>query len=281
MYTFDSILDTHLSSPVSNTEQVLFRELKRLEPDPQLQHVVLSHYRCRPFQLLDYLKSKGVTVTVDTQGLHESLRWNSGGLSSASQLPYSYGDVVDDSGSSDAEKGSLTCNIETGILRFNYAGTDYKVYQVSWVDGNRVTLYDFVFMHNYESEALPASDNDTLYQYSPENARNIATVRLQTPAHRLISAVYNWSSAVKDEIWVFQSGYWRKDESLHAAISQASWENLTLSADLLNGLRRDTRTFFSSAKVYKTLGVTWKRGLLMMGPPGNGKTESIKVLFKE
>jgi len=38
-----------------------------------------------------------------------------------------------------------------------------------------------------------------------------------------------------------------------------------------------TNKFFSSKQVYEDLGVPWKRGLLFHGPPGNGKTISIKA----
>jgi transitional endoplasmic reticulum ATPase len=37
--------------------------------------------------------------------------------------------------------------------------------------------------------------------------------------------------------------------------------------------------FFDSKEIYEGLGVPWKRGLLFHGPPGNGKTVSIKALM--
>lgn len=37
--------------------------------------------------------------------------------------------------------------------------------------------------------------------------------------------------------------------------------------------------FFNSKDIYGDLGVPWKRGLLFHGPPGNGKTISIRALM--
>lgn len=38
--------------------------------------------------------------------------------------------------------------------------------------------------------------------------------------------------------------------------------------------------FYQQEKVYKELGIPWKRGILMHGPPGNGKTISMKAIMK-
>ncbi|KAH8110598.1 P-loop containing nucleoside triphosphate hydrolase protein [Phellopilus nigrolimitatus] len=104
---------------------------------------------------------------------------------------------------------------------------------------------------------------------------------MKSAGHNLISDIYRWAGSLKDEIWVFQDGCWMKDQALWAAIRSASWDDMVLEKEFLEGLRRDTRTFFENSKIYHELGVVWKRGLLLLGPPGNGKTETIKVLLKE
>jgi hypothetical protein len=282
MSSLESILDKHLSSPASAVEQALFRELKRLDSGPHLQHV--SYLPSHSFQLLQFLKKEGVKVLVETKDLYEALWWKPGVEQSSIFLdPFSEDedeDVIPDV--ANEKKGALSRTVETGVLHFTYKGTKFKVYQVSWSKGHMsFVFYDFVFEHNYEPKDVPASDADLLYSYTPNSTRHTATAHMCTPAHRLITAVHTWSSSLKDEIWVFQNGGWHKDKSLYTTISTASWSDLTLTPDFLDGLRRDTRTFFANREIYKELGVTWKRGILMLGPPGNGKTESIKVLLKE
>jgi transitional endoplasmic reticulum ATPase len=44
-----------------------------------------------------------------------------------------------------------------------------------------------------------------------------------------------------------------------------------------DNLIQDVLGFFDNQQLYKELKVPWKRGLILHGVPGNGKTISIKV----
>jgi SpoVK/Ycf46/Vps4 family AAA+-type ATPase len=50
-----------------------------------------------------------------------------------------------------------------------------------------------------------------------------------------------------------------------------------LDADMKESIRSDVDRFFSSRETYQNLKVPWKRGIIYYGPPGNGKTISIKA----
>lgn len=267
--SFAHILDAHFSAPVSNEAEIALRAIKRLHPESHLQHVgYLVEYGSQ-FQLLEYLKSVNVDVLVEDSEVHEGLRWNAG-------------TVVAEQSDGKPLKGKLTRHVQTGVLHFEYEGTKFIVYQVSYIkDYDPYTFFDFIFEHGDLTVTQRAEDATLLYKYTPPNARNLAAARLETPAHLLITAAHRYSDATKEEVWVFQNGMWDKNSNLHKAINKASWSELTLPPEFLDGLRRDTLTFFSSREVYEELGVTWKRGLLMLGPPGNGKTESVKALLKE
>ncbi|KAF8525316.1 P-loop containing nucleoside triphosphate hydrolase protein [Gautieria morchelliformis] len=85
-------------------------------------------------------------------------------------------------------------------------------------------------------------------------------------ARQLLLEAGVWGQGLHDEVWVFDQGFWAKDHKL--------W------LEFKNALRQDVNGFFASEQVYKDLSVPWKRGLIMYGPPGNGKTISVKTIMK-
>lgn len=56
---------------------------------------------------------------------------------------------------------------------------------------------------------------------------------------------------------------------------------MVLDAEFKNALQHDYRSFFKSKKTYERLNVPWKRGIIFLGPPGNGKTISLKAIMHE
>ncbi|KAI9738914.1 MAG: hypothetical protein M1818_005227 [Claussenomyces sp. TS43310] len=95
----------------------------------------------------------------------------------------------------------------------------------------------------------------------------------------LIKAVTEWQSSLRNEVLVFDGGRWHKDAELWKAIAKASWDDVILNEGRKKNLIKDVTSFFESEETYKDFGVPWKRGLIFWGPPGNGKTISIKALM--
>ncbi|EJP65771.1 ATPase protein [Beauveria bassiana ARSEF 2860] len=131
-----------------------------------------------------------------------------------------------------------------------YKEDEFIVYLVKAQDG----LYDV---------------EETYYILSPDEAKTDA----------LIQAAGLWGSVLHDEIWVFDGGYWRKDAGLYASVMKASWEAVILDQDMKNAIIDDHLSFFRSRSTYQDLKVPWKRGIIYHGPPGNGKTISIKAMM--
>ncbi|KAF8917862.1 P-loop containing nucleoside triphosphate hydrolase protein [Mucidula mucida] len=103
----------------------------------------------------------------------------------------------------------------------------------------------------------------------------------EAPARALLTDIGIFNEALHGEIWVFNQGYWQKSASLWEEAQKANWDDVILKDDFKATFRKDIYGFFDSEAMYKELAIPWKRGIIMFGPPGNGKTISIKAIIKE
>jgi len=94
----------------------------------------------------------------------------------------------------------------------------------------------------------------------------------------LLTAIGSWQSIEPDALYVFDR-YWTKSVELWREVQKASWDKVILDADVKKELVDVCETFFDSKDTYEEFSVPWKRGLIFHGPPGNGKTISIKALM--
>lgn len=95
----------------------------------------------------------------------------------------------------------------------------------------------------------------------------------------LLLAVGKWTSQLHDEIFVFDNGYWDKSKELWDSVSSASWSDVILAPAMKQNLIDDVQGFFDNQGLYAQFAVPWKRGVILHGVPGNGKTVSIKALM--
>ncbi len=114
-----------------------------------------------------------------------------------------------------------------------------------------------------------------------ETTRHWIIAQAPETAQGFLRAVCEYCDDVHGEILVYDDGYWTKDEKLFDAIRLSTFENLVLPQSLKTELREDFRRFLASRDLYERLGIPWKRGVLLIGPPGNGKTHTIKALVNE
>lgn len=103
----------------------------------------------------------------------------------------------------------------------------------------------------------------------------------QELAESFLTAVCDWNSQIRDEVLVFEDGYWAKNPELFQSIKSATFDNLILHGNLKQAIKDDLANFFASQEIYATYGVPWKRGILFIGSPGNGKTHTVKALINE
>ncbi|MBL9022611.1 MAG: ATP-binding protein [Myxococcales bacterium] len=110
-------------------------------------------------------------------------------------------------------------------------------------------------------------------------SRHYVIAESRAVAEAFFTRVCAHASEVDGEILVFEAGSWRKDERLFAAATKTSLDTLVLRGSLRDDILDDVRSFFSSRAVYERYGVPYKRGILLYGPPGNGKTHFLKGLL--
>jgi len=97
---------------------------------------------------------------------------------------------------------------------------------------------------------------------------------------KLLMAIGAWGNHLHNEIYVFDNSMWRNDKEIWEAIQGSSWDEVILEPAMKQNLIRDLQGFFDNREPYKKLSVPWKRGIILHGVPGNGKTISIKALIK-
>jgi transitional endoplasmic reticulum ATPase len=95
----------------------------------------------------------------------------------------------------------------------------------------------------------------------------------------LIKLAAIWGAQLHNEVWVFDGGYWQKSAELYNSVQKAEWSNVILDEDMKKALIADVTNFFDGQQTYSDLKVPWKRGVIYYGPPGNGKTISIKAMM--
>ncbi|KEQ94876.1 hypothetical protein AUEXF2481DRAFT_40828 [Aureobasidium subglaciale EXF-2481] len=98
-------------------------------------------------------------------------------------------------------------------------------------------------------------------------------------ADQLIKACGTWTRQLHDEVYVYEDGDWVKNKALYKAVSKASWQDVIINPVMKANLIKDVDSFFNAKSTYQQYNIPWKRGIILYGPPGCGKTISIKALM--
>lgn len=153
--------------------------------------------------------------------------------------------------------GELDEDVTFGLCELKWQGQIFPFYAIEWPDPDQ-GLQNFYYILTPASESVDG--------HSPS-------------ADRLIKACGRWSRELHHEIYVFDAGCWCKNHNLWSAVQNASWDDVILDPAMKETLINDVHGFFDSRALYEEYSVPWKRGIIMHGTPGCGKTISIKALM--
>jgi transitional endoplasmic reticulum ATPase len=156
--------------------------------------------------------------------------------------------------------GTLSNEVYFGRYSYNWEGKDFTLYKTHWDDTCWGREEKRFFVLSLRSGATISGGHSS-----------------STDA--LLLAVGKWTSIPHEEIYVFDQTFWCKSSELWQSIKGSSWDDVILDPKMKQNLIEDVQGFFESRELYSQFAVPWKRGVILHGVPGNGKTISIKALI--
>ena len=160
-----------------------------------------------------------------------------------------------------AKAGKLTDDIRFGTHYCSWRNKDFIIFTVDWV---KDLFGKHKKAHFILHERSQGASNETPPKIVDE----------------LIAEATKWNQDAREEIWVFDQNEWTKSQSLYQSVQQAHWDDVILDPTFKKELIADVEGFFENEAEYKEFAISWKRGVILHGSPGNGKSISIKALMR-
>ena len=102
----------------------------------------------------------------------------------------------------------------------------------------------------------------------------------ETDVRAFTTAVCAYCNDPRRAVLCFRGGCWGANHEIWEDIQGASFDDLVLAGDLKQRIRGDLERFMGARAEYERFKVPYKRGVLFVGPPGNGKTHCVRATLK-
>ncbi|MCO5562942.1 hypothetical protein L7F22_016578 [Adiantum nelumboides] len=249
----------------NESEYNLYAYIRQKHPSAQI--LCRQDGSCNSFGLIDYLISINVLDSSITEldndlgekGLqgHLNVKWNENAddqpknKSEGRHARYEEANARYVMGSGDPNKGASFLNPLNCTLRFEYESVP-------------MIFYNFIVRAGFDT-------NEVIFLVWQDN---------HSLGRKLFDEVSRWERALQDEVWVFDER-WKKDKKMFDAVKNTRKDDIILPKHLLASMTKDVETFFAGKELFNKARIAWKRGILLLGPPGNGKTATIRALVQD
>ena len=136
------------------------------------------------------------------------------------------------------DTGRLKNKVEFGRYKYRWRDQDFQVYVADY----------------WETEYSRVDNHYILY---PRSQGDVIGGRSQV-VDKLITAATLHLSKIKEEIWLYDRGYWRKNHKLWKNVQGCKWEDVILNDEMKLQLISDIEAFFDRKEDYESFAVPWK-----------------------
>ena len=119
--------------------------------------------------------------------------------------------------------------------------------------------------------------NKARVAYSDATACFIASSTMEA-LKQIVNDINLYEPSTEGRILVYRGG-WDYNSKLRNEISHLTWDDLVLPVKMKKTIRESAERFFQDGgAIYQKLGTPYKRGFLLVGEPGSGKSLTAKIM---